>query len=117
MKNSSLQTINKLIVNLPDDDLKFGKKYLAQRDFDSLELLTRSAIKNVEKALSSGSIEEFKKYKSYIDDLSKFERLKRLSSEVASYNEMLNSILDEEDNFEYEPYINPDDFSSEDIIW
>lgn len=119
MKNNSLQTIKKLIDDLPEGYIPFAKKYVKTRDFESLELLVKSAIKNIERAFSSGKINEFNKYKIYIEDLNKFERIKRLNSEVASYNEMLGIILGDDDNFD-EPikdYYDLDSYSEEDALW
>lgn len=117
MKNNSLQIIKKLINDLPKKDIDFALKYLDNRDFDSLDLLVRSAIKNIYKGLNSPDYREVIKFKDYIDDSSKMNRLHSLESEVRSYNQLLKTILGDDDDYEEQDdsYCDLDEISEEDI--
>lgn len=117
MKTNSLQRIKKLVNELPDNDIKFANKYIESRDFDSLDLLVRSAIKNIYKALNSPDYREVIKYKDYVDDLDKMNRLHKLESEVKTYNQMLKVIFGDDDNYEEQDdsYYDLDNISDEDV--
>lgn len=116
MKSNSLQIITTLIEDLPESDLKFAHKFLKSRDFDSLELLVKSAIINVRNSFTSINPKELMKYKDYIDNPGKLDNMLKLETEVAAYNSMLKVILGDEDEEEFTgPYFDPDNYSEEDL--
>lgn len=118
MKNNSLQQIKNLIKDLPPDDIKRAERFIKIRDFESLILLVKSAIKNIHTGINSVKPNIIVKYKDYILNPEKRDSLDRLLAEAISYKEMLDRIFDEdEDNGDsFYEYYNPDDFSEEDII-
>ena len=94
-----VERIRALLPSLPSSDVEIGKKFLAKRDFESLQLLVDSAIVRVKKGLAKENAkEEYLKV-----DLREISRLK---SEVDTYC-MALELPEQEEDF--------DDFSSEEF--
>lgn len=55
MENNLVQTMRKLIPNLPEKDVTLGNKFLANRNFEELQNLVDSAIAKVRRDRLSGS--------------------------------------------------------------
>ena len=103
MKSNSLRVIEKLVSCLDEKDQKIAERFLEKRDFESLSLLVKSALKQQEKRQ---------------DDPERLEEMTQLYGEICVYKEMLDNIfgVDTLDSYETFPeYENPDDFSEEDI--
>ena len=91
-----IERIEALLPSLPLSDVEIGKKFLAKRDFESLQLLVDSAIVRMKNGLAKENVkEEYLKV-----DLREISRLK---SEVDTYCMALE--LPEQEEYE--------DFSSE----
>ncbi len=91
-----IERIGALLPSLPSSDVEIGKKFLAKRDFESLQLLVDSSLVRVKKGLAKENVkEEYLKV-----DLREMSRLK---SEVDTYCMALE--LPEQEGYE--------DFSSE----
>jgi len=91
-----VERIGALLPSLPSSDVEIGKKFLAKRDFESLQLLVDSAIVRMKNGLAKENVkEEYLKV-----DLREISRLK---SEVDTYCMALE--LPEQEEYE--------DFSSE----
>lgn len=98
MNSNPLQLINNLIKELPEKDIKFGEKFLLNRDFESLKDLIDSAIIRINRSLNSKTPRE-----EYINI--NMEELLKLKSEVDTYKSMLDlpdqeeeDIIDDEEN-------------------
>lgn len=53
-----VERIGALLLSLPSSDVEIGKKFLAKRDFESLQLLVDSAIVRVKKGLAKENVKE-----------------------------------------------------------
>lgn len=94
-----VKRIEALLPSLPSSDVGIGKKFLAERDFESLQLLVNSAIVRVKKGLAKENVkEEYLKV-----DLREMSRLKL---EVDTYCMALELPEQEEDfgNFSSEEF-------------
>lgn len=92
-----VERIRALLLSLPSSDVEIGKKFLAKRDFESLQLLVDSSLVRVKKGLNKENPKE-----EYLKaDLGEMRKLK---SEIDTYCEALE-LPEQEDEYE--------DFSSE----
>lgn len=90
--SNPVERMKKLINYLPNKDIELGKKFIENRDFESLQELVNSARYKIKKNLSSiNPKEEYTKI-----DLGKLDDLK---AEVDSYAMVLN-LSDEEESYE-----------------
>lgn len=95
----SVERIRALLPSLPSSDVEIGKKFLAKRDFESLQLLVDSSLVRVKKGLAKENVkEEYLKV-----DLRKISILK---SEIDTYCIALE-LPEQKEDF--------DDFSSEEF--
>ena len=100
---SPLAKIKELLTHLPEKDVKFGEKFLAEHNIDALKELVDSAFYLTKKNQSKEVIPE--KYKNVnLDDL------RDLKIEVDNYHSLLSNILGDE---EYESEIDAELFEQE----
>lgn len=95
MSKKTLEKIIELLSSLPSSDINLGKKFLANRDFESLQLLINSAIVRVNKGLAKDVVkDEYLKV-----DL---RELNKLKLEVDTYCIALD--INQNDNLDYENF-------------
>lgn len=95
MSKKTLEKIIELLSSLPSSDISLGKKFLADRDFESLQLLINSAIVRVNKGLAKDVVkDEYLKV-----DL---RELNKLKLEVDTYCIALD--INQNDNLDYENF-------------
>lgn len=98
-----VERIGALLLALPSSDVEIGKKFLAERDFESLQLLVNSAIVRVKKGLAKENVKE-----EYLKaDLGEMSRLKLevdtycMALELPEQEEDFGDFSSEEFNEEY----------------
>lgn len=101
MGTNSLNNIKRLIKSLPTKDIKFAENFIENRDFESLRELVDSAIKRINKSLTSTNPKE-----EYLNlDMDSLESLLAEVIVYASYLDISEFDNDEEGQF-YEDMCN-----------
>lgn len=96
MTKTPVQKIQEMLSFLPEKDIVFGNKYLKLRDFESLQLLVKSAIIKVERNLTKENPKE-----DYLKlDLEKMKALKLEVDEYCNLLGLTNQLEDCEDEFD-----------------
>lgn len=108
-KKTPIQTMEELLCNLPEKDIKFAEKFIKERNFEALQELVISDIQKIEKKCNPTSLEpEDLKMEEALDALCK------LRNEVESYLSLLGysseeiygigEDLDDDESFYTEDY-------------
>lgn len=101
MKSGPIARITCLIPNLPNEDIKYGNKYLSLRDYEALSLLVRSAVHEIDKAwiTTTPNKKQENLRTQFPLEGERITNLKRLQGEVEEYNQFLSLILGDDDDY------------------